>query len=108
MPDRWNENEIIEARIEQSPYGLKRLSDIFPGLTDEEKELAYEDVRGNVRPLFVYCSLGLSERTHGYLFMVERGEVRYSQRTWVKAREIIRLTPLSKLLKVPPKRVERS
>ena len=107
MPDRWNETEIIEAQIGESCYGLKRLADIFPGLTDDEKELARDDVRENVRPLFVYCSLGLSDRTHGFLFMVERGEVRLSQRTWARAREIIRLTPLSKLLKVPPKRVER-
>jgi hypothetical protein len=86
---------------------LKRLGDAFPTLTDEEKELAREDVRENVRPLFVYCSNGLSEQTHGFLFMVERGEIRIFQRTWAKARDLIRLTPPSKLLKVPPKRVGR-
>jgi hypothetical protein len=102
--DRWHENEIIESQIEQSPYGLKRLADTFPGLTDEENELAREDVRENVRPLFVYCSNGLGDNTHGSLFMVERGEVRIFQRTSAKARDIIRLTPPSKLLKVPPKR----
>lgn len=105
--DRWDENDIIETQIEQSLYGLKRLADTFPALTDEEKELAREDVRDNLRPLFVYCSNGLSDRTHGFLFMLECGEVKTSQRTWARAREIIRLTPLSKLLKVPPKRVER-
>ena len=105
--NRWEENEIIESKVEQSPYGLKRLADTFPGLTDDEKELAREDMRDNVRPLFVYCSNGLSDRTHGYLFMAERGEVRISQRTWAKARDIIRLTPPSKLLKVQPKHVDR-
>lgn len=105
--DRWPENDVIEAQIGESGYGLKRLADTFPGLTDEEKELAREDVRGNVRPLFVYCSLGLSDRTHGFLFMPERGEVRFSQRTWAKARDIIRLTTVSKTLKLPPKRAER-
>jgi hypothetical protein len=39
--------------------------------------------------------------------MIERGEVRCSQRTWGKARDIIRLTPADRLLKLPPKRVER-
>lgn len=107
MDDRWDEDEIIESQVEQSPYGLKRLADTFPGLTNDERELAREDVRENVRPLFVYCSDGLSDRTHGFLFMAERGEVRCSQRTWAKARDIIRLTPPSRLLKVPPKRSER-
>lgn len=107
MTGRCDENDIIEAQIGESRYGLKRLADTFPGLTDDEKEMARENVCENVRPLFVYCSLGLSDRTHGFLFMVERGEVRLSQRTWAKARDIIRLTPLSKLLKVPPKRAER-
>lgn len=105
--NRWDENAIIETHVEQSPYGLKRLADTFPGLTDDEKELAREDVRENVRPLFVYCSNGLSDRTHGYLFMAERGEVRIFHRTWAKARDLIRLTPPNKLLKVPPKRAER-
>lgn len=107
MADRWDENDIIETKIEQSPYGLKRLADTFPGLTDDEKELAREDVRKNVRPLFVYCSNGLGDRTHGFLFMVERGEVRIFQRTWAKARDLIRLTPASKVLKIAPKRAER-
>lgn len=105
--DRWEENKIIEAQVEQSSYGLKRLADRFPGLSDDEKELAREDVRENVRPLFVYCSNGLSDRTHGFLFMAERGEIRVFQRTWAKARDIIRLTPPSRLFKVPPKRVGR-
>jgi hypothetical protein len=105
--NRWDENEIIESRIGESPYGLKRLADAFPGLTDDEKELAREDVRENVRPLFVYCSNGLSEQTHGFLFMVERGEIRIFQRTWAKARDLIRLTSPSRLLKVPPKRMSR-
>lgn len=104
--NRWDENAVIETKIEQSPYGLKRLDDTFPGLTDEEKELAREDVCENVRPLFVYCSNGLSDRTHGYLFMAERGEIRIFQRTWAKARDLVRLTPTI-LLKVPPKRVAR-
>lgn len=107
MTDRWDENDIIEAQVAQSPYGLKRLADTFPGLTEDEKEMARENVRENVRPLFVYCSDGLSEQTHGYLFMLERDEVRYSQRTWAKARDIIRLTPVTKALKFPPKRTER-
>lgn len=68
---------------------------------------AREDVREMARALFVYCSKGLSDRTHGYLFTVERGEVRILQRTWAKARDIIRLTPPSKSLKMAPKRVER-
>jgi len=105
--DRWDENDIIEAQVAQSPYGLKRLADTFPGLTDEEKELAREDVREKVRSLFVYCSDGLSDSTHGFLFIVERGEVRIFPRTWAKARDIIRLTPLGKALKFPPKRTER-
>jgi hypothetical protein len=105
--NRWDKNEIIESQIEHSPYGLKRLADTFPGLTDEEKELAREDVRENVRPLFVYCSNGLSDRTHGSLSIVERGEVKIFQRTWAKARDIIRLTPPVKSLKVPPKRMSR-
>lgn len=69
--------------------------------------MAREDVRENVRPLFVYCSNGLSDQTHGFLFIVERGEVRISQRTWAKARDIIPLTAPSKALRFPPKRVER-
>jgi hypothetical protein len=105
--NRWEENEIIESRIGESPYGLKRLADTFPGLTDDEKEMARDDVRENVRPLFVYCSNGLSEQTHGSLFMLEDGQVRIFQRTWGKARDIIRLTPMSKALKLPPKRVKR-
>ena len=105
--DRWEENEILETQVGQVPYGLKRLGDAFPGLTDEEKELAREDVREKVRPLFVYCSDGLSDRTHGFLFMFERGEVRCSQRTWAKALDIVRLTPMSTTLKFPPKRTER-
>lgn len=105
--DRWDENKINESQVDQSPYGLKRLADTFPGLTDEEKELASEDVHENVRPLFVYCSNGLSDRTHGFLFMVERGEVRTFQRTWARAKDLIRLTPPSKSLKLPPKRVRR-
>lgn len=105
--NRWNDNKIIETLVEQSPYGLKRLADSFPGLTDEEKELARDDVRENVRPLFVFCSNGLSDATHGYLFMAERGEIRIFQRTWAKAKDLIRLTPPVKLLKVPPKRVGR-
>lgn len=104
---RWPQNDIIETRVEQSPYGLKRLADSFPGLTEDEKELAREDVRENVRPLFVYCSNGLSDRTHGYLFMTERGEVRIFQRTWARAKDVIRLTPPSKALRFPPKRAER-
>jgi len=87
--------------------GPKRLADTFPALTDDEKELARADVRENLRPLFVYCSDGLSEQTHGYLFVLERGQVKCSQRTWAKARDIIRLTPASKALKSPPKRTER-
>lgn len=105
--NRWDENAIIETKIEQSPYGLKRLDDTFPGLTDDEKEMAREDVRENVRPLFVYCSDGLSDQTYGYLFMAEHGEIRIFQRTWAKARDLVRLTPPSRLLKVPPKRVGR-
>jgi hypothetical protein len=105
--NRWEENEIIESQVGESRYGLKRLADTFPGLTGEEKEMARKDVRENVRPLFVYCSNGLSDRTHGFLFMAERGEIRIFQRTWGKARDIIRQTPPSKLLKVPPKRTER-
>lgn len=105
--NRWDENKVIESQVDQSPYGLKRLSDTFPGLTDDEKELARVDVRENMRPLFVYCSDGLSDQTHGYLFMAERSEVRIFQRTWAKARDIVRLTPHGKLLKVPPKRAER-
>jgi len=105
--NRWDENDIVESQIDQCAYGLKRLPDTFPGLTNHEKEIAREDVCNNVRPLFVYCSDGLSDRTHGYLFMTERGDVRISQRTWAKAREIIRLTPTSNLLKIPPKRVGR-
>jgi hypothetical protein len=105
MTDRWDENDIIEAQVAQPPYGLKRLADTFPGLTDDEKELAREDVRENVRPLFVYCSDGLSEQTRSFLFMVERGEIRIFQRTWAKARDLIRLTPPNQLLKVQPKRM---
>jgi len=86
---------------------LKRLADAFPGLTDDEKEMAREDVLKNVRPLFVYCSNGLSDRTHGFLFMAERGEVRIFQRMWAKVRDIIRLTPPIKLLKLPSKRMSR-
>lgn len=93
--------------VAENPCGLKRLADTFPGLTDEEKELAREDALGHGRPLFVYCSNGLSDRTHGFLFMLERGGVRSSQRTWAKARDIIKLTPPSKLLKIPPKRLAR-
>jgi hypothetical protein len=52
--NRWSENEIIETRVGQNPCGLKRLADTFPGLTDAEKEIAREDVRDKVRPLFVY------------------------------------------------------
>lgn len=104
---RWNENTIIETQVEQSRYGLKRLADTFPALTDEEKEMAGANVLENMRPLFVYCSNGLSDRTHGFLFMVERGEVKAFQRTWAKARDIVRLTPVSKALKFPPKRAER-
>jgi hypothetical protein len=52
--NRWSENEIIETRVGQNPCGLKRLADTFPGLTDEEKEMAREDMREKVRPLFVY------------------------------------------------------
>lgn len=107
MDTRWPENDIIETRVGETPYGLKRLADTFPGLTEDEKTLAGEDVIEHARPLFVYCSLGLSDRTHGFLFILEPGEVKCSQRTWAKARDIIRLTPLSKLLKVPPKRAER-
>lgn len=107
LTDRRRENEIIETRIGDSPYGLKRLVDTFPSLTDVEKELAPEDVLERRRALFVYCSDGLSDRTHGFLFMVERGEVRCSQRTWAKARDIIKLSPPSKALKLPPKRAER-
>jgi hypothetical protein len=105
--DRWPENEIIETRAGENPCGLKRLADTFPGLTDDEKELAREDVREQARSLFVYCSNGLSDRTHGFLFMLERGEVRCSQRTWAKARDIVRLTPVTKTLKFPPKRSAR-
>lgn len=97
-----DENGIVQTQVEQSPCGLKRLSDAFPGLTDEGKEFARE----KVRPLFVYCSDGLSEQTHGFLFMLERGGVRMSQRTWAKTRDI-RLTPPSKSPKVAPKRAER-
>lgn len=106
--NRWSENEIRETQVEQAPYGLKRLSDSFPGLTDDEKELARENVLENMRPLFVYCSNGLSDQTHGWLFMVERGEVRIFQRTWEKARDLIQLTPPSKSLKLPPERAQRS
>jgi hypothetical protein len=105
--NRWDQDEIIESQIEQSPYGLKRLADTFPGLTDDEKEMAREDVRENVRPLFVYCSNGLSDNTHGSLFMVERGEIRIFPRTWARAREVIRLTPPGGRLKLPPKRMSR-
>lgn len=49
MPDRWGENKIIETQVEQSQYGLKRLANTFTGLTDDEKELAREDVRENLR-----------------------------------------------------------
>lgn len=107
MTDRWSQNEIIETHVGENPCGLKRLADTFPGLTDDENEFAREDVREQARPLFVYCSNGLSDRTHGFLFMLERGEVRCSQRTWAKARDIIRLTLASKTLKLPPKRAER-
>lgn len=67
--NRWDENEIVEAQIGQVRYGLKRLADTFPGLTGEEKGLGREDVLEQRRPLFVYCSEGLSEETHGLLFM---------------------------------------
>jgi hypothetical protein len=53
MEDRWGEKEIIETQVEQCRYGLKRLADSFPGLTDEEKELASSDVIEQRRPLFV-------------------------------------------------------
>jgi hypothetical protein len=62
MRDRWDENKIIETKIEQWPYGLKRLSDTFPGLTDDEKEMARDDVRENMRPLFIYCSDSLGDK----------------------------------------------
>lgn len=103
---RWDENAVIESQIGQSPYGLKRLDDTFPGLTDDEKNSSREDVLENLRPLFVYCSNGLSDQTHGWLFMVERSEVRIFQRTWEKARDLIRLTPPAKVLKIVPKRAE--
>ena len=105
--NRWDENAVIESQVAESRYGLKRLDDAFPGLTDDERELAREDVREEMRPLFVYCSNGLSDRTHGFLFMLERGEVRIFQRTWAKARDLIRLTPSAKFWKMPPQRVER-
>jgi hypothetical protein len=108
MADRWDESEIVEAQVGQSRCGLKRLADSFPGLTDEEKELASNDVTERRRPLFVYCSEGLSERTHGFLFMIERGAVRCSQRRWGKARDLIRLTPAATGLKFPPQRAPRS
>lgn len=41
-------------------FGSRR-SDTFPGLTDDEKELARENMRENGRPLFAYSSDGLSE-----------------------------------------------
>ena len=107
MDDRWPENEIIEIRVGENPCGLKRLADTLPGLTDDERTLAPEDVLEHGRPLFVYCSNGLSDRTHGFLFMLERGGVRYSQRTWARARDIIKLTPMNETLKFPPKRAKR-
>ena len=87
--DRWAENEILETQVGQVPCGLKRLPDTFPGLTADETALARADVSRWRRALFVFASNGLSDRTHGFLFTFEDGEIRCTLRTWEKARDIL-------------------
>lgn len=57
---------------------------------DKESKLMVGDmVRDSDNPVFLHASEGLSDATHGYLFVQEKGEVRCIETTYGEAKKIV-------------------